>query len=113
MIVVGIVLLALVGWKALPEVVLGTVNIINMVFINTLVLGKYMPFSRPVAEQKKGGNIVYNLLVIFVLGLMVGLHYVLKFLPFYATLVVTGLALALALSLYNKIRKLEWPAIQQ
>jgi hypothetical protein len=53
------------------------------------------------------------LLVIFVLGLMVGLHYVLKFLPFYATLVVTGLALALALSLYNKIRKLEWPAIQQ
>jgi hypothetical protein len=113
MIVVGIVLLALVGWKALPEVVLGTVNIMNMAFINTLILGKYMPFSRPVAEQQKGGNILYNILVIFVLGLMVALHYVLKFLPFYATWILTGLSLALALLLYNKIRKLEWPAIQK
>jgi F0F1-type ATP synthase assembly protein I len=85
----------------------------NMAFINTLILGKYMPFSRPVAEQQKGGNILYNILVIFVLSLMVALHYVLKFLPFYATWILTGLSLALALLLYNKIRKLEWRAIQQ
>lgn len=111
--IVTAVLLALIGWKALPDIILGTVNVTFVAFMNTLLMGRYMPFSRPVADQQKGGNIVYNLVILFLLTVMVGLHYALKLVPPFATWLMILVSALLTFMLYNKTRKLGWLEIQQ
>lgn len=112
-VIITIVLIALMGWKVLPEVLLGVANMLCMAFANILLVGKYFPFSRPLADQQKGGNMVNNLVIVFLLGTVVLIHYVLKFAPFWVTGVMIILASATAFMLSNRIRQLQWPQMSQ
>jgi ABC-2 type transport system permease protein len=111
--IITIVLIVLMGWKVLPDVMLGVANMLCMAFANILLLGKYFPFSRPVADQQKGGNMVNNLMIVFLLGTVVLIHYVLKFAPIWVTGLMFILSAAAAFLLSNKIRQLEWRQMSQ
>ncbi|MFN7687858.1 MAG: hypothetical protein ACK5OP_08995, partial [Sphingobacteriales bacterium] len=111
--IITIVLIVLMGWKVLPDVMLGVANMLCMAFANILLLGKYFPFSRPVADQQKGGNMVNNLMIVFLLGTVVLIHYFLKFAPLWVTGLMFILSAAAAFLLSNKIRQLEWRQMSQ
>jgi hypothetical protein len=112
-VIITIVLVFLMGWKVLPDVILGVANMLCMAFANILLVGKYFPFSRPIADQQKGGNMVNNLVIVFLLGFVVLLHYLLKFTPAWLTWIVIALSTVTAFYLSNKVRHLKWQQLSQ
>jgi ABC-2 type transport system permease protein len=112
-VIITIVLIFLMGWQVLPDVLLGVANMVCMAFANILLVGKYFPFSRPVADQQKGGNMINNLVIVFLLGIVVMIHYVLKFAPLWVTGIVFILSAATAFLLSNRIKQLQWQQMSQ
>lgn len=109
---VAMILLALTGWKVLPDVLLGASNTFCIAYINILLTGRYLPFSQPVRNQQKGGRMINNLLIVFLLGLIVMAHYVLKFAPL-VTWIAMLISIALTFFLDKKVRNLDWKSLQQ
>lgn len=112
-VIITILLVFLMGWKVLPDVLLGVANMLCMAFTNILLVGKYFPFSRPLADQQKGGNMINNLLIVFLLGFVVLLHYLLKFTPVWLSWIMIILSAATALYLSNRVRQLNWQQLSQ
>lgn len=104
---VNLIVLAIWGWTAVPDIFLSGAILILFSFICITTLGWKLPFSQERVAREAGGQTVKMILFMALVGLVGAGHYGLTSLPF-GVPAATLLAAILSLPLYRRLSLRSW-----
>jgi hypothetical protein len=79
--VMSLAIIAILGWKVLPDVLFAFSNQLLLIYLNAYFAAMQLPFSLPMSQMQKGNGFLKTVLVLMLMGFVIGIHYLLKFLP--------------------------------
>ena len=74
-------LVAVAGWKILPDILLSFTSQLLMIYVMVYFSGILLPFSMPQDNAQKGQSVLVNILMLLLITGIIGIHYLTKFLP--------------------------------
>jgi ABC-2 type transport system permease protein len=104
--IMTLIMLAVWGFKILPDIVFGFVNNIVMASTMMLVMKKYLPLSMSPNIRNQSGNFIRSMLMILLMGALGFSHYLLARFPMLVigALPVMAIVLYYLMNLYSKTR---------
>ncbi len=111
MAVLGVICILLYGPIIIPDIILILFNMFLLLIIFAKLVAHNLPFCRDFHGLKEGTNTALNFMLLFVAGVMAGLHYVATLIPFGVTINI-ALSAVIAAFVWRSCFRVTWKDIE-